>query len=82
MAETMQEALDSMTNRDDYINAIKGLYPIDSEHEITSIIGMKILIDAITEANNRGTCKWSELPESILRIYARSCVQKEWLTLK
>lgn len=55
------------------IATIEGLYPIDSQYPDTNEVGRQLLLESIQEAN----FNWRDLPEEVLAIWSRKCVEKE-----
>ncbi len=58
--------------RQEAIQHIESLYPIDSEYEDTNAIGEILLAQAKREVNN-----WRNLPDAILIRYAELCINEE-----
>jgi hypothetical protein len=59
--------------KEELIKKIEGLYPIDSEFPDTNTIGEFLLMRAMKEAK----FDWRDLPESVLTIYLRECIEEE-----
>jgi len=57
--------------KNDAINTIDALHPIDSRFSSTNKIGEKILIEAIKKFN------WRDLPDGILHMYSALCLEEE-----
>ena len=55
------------------IATIEELYPIDSQYPDTNEVGRQLLLESIQEAN----FNWRDLPEEVLAIWSRKCVEKE-----
>ena len=53
------------------IEIIEELFPIDSEFNVTNIVGRTLLMESIQESN------WRDLPENILSIYAQKCIDED-----
>lgn len=58
-----------MTQKERYIDSIRGLFPADSQYQGTAEIGRRLLLDAMDKAG----FNWRDLPEDVLRIYADMC---------
>ena len=59
-------------DRQQAINIIEGLYPVDSQYSETNTIGERLLSQAKRECEN-----WRTLPDAILFRYADLCQQEE-----
>lgn len=55
------------------IATIEEMYPIDSQYPDTNEVGRELLLESIQEAN----FNWRDLPEEVLAIWSRKCVEKE-----
>ena len=58
-------------DRQDFIDSIESLFPIDAPFEKTAQIGERLLMEAIRESD------WRDLPEDILSLYAVKCEREE-----
>lgn len=58
-------------DRQDFIDSIETLFPIDATFELTAEIGERLLMEAIRESD------WRDLPEDILSLYAAKCEREE-----
>ncbi len=63
-------------NKQNFIETVESLFPIDSKFMVTSEIGKRLLMEAIEESN------WRDLPREILSLYAAKCERKDNLQLK
>ena len=54
-------------SKQNYINTIEALFPIDSQWYNTSEVGKRLLLEAIQETD------WRNLPEEVLRLWAIKC---------
>lgn len=57
--------------RDNWIQSIDSMFPIDSPYEKTNEIGRRLLIESIEESD------WRLLPDEILVIYAQKCLAED-----
>lgn len=57
--------------RQDFIEAVESLFPVDAPFAKTAEIGERLLMEAIRESD------WRDLPEDILSLYAAKCEREE-----
>lgn len=55
------------------IATIEEMYPIDSQYPDTNEVGRQLLLESIQEAN----FNWRDLPEEVLAVWSRKCIEKE-----
>lgn len=64
-------------NRQEAIDLIAALYPVDSQYAATNAVGERLLAQAKRETEN-----WRNLPDAILFRYAELCQQEEERTTR
>jgi hypothetical protein len=60
-------------NKDEAINHINQLYPIDSQFTDTNEVGKQLMVEAMEEVG----FDWRTLPEPVLIRWAEKCLQKD-----
>ena len=72
---SLNDALANLKTREDAIQVIEGLWPVDSQFIETAQIGQQLL----NEARDRvGASDWRLESEEVLLAYAMLCLLREW----